>query len=113
MDLLAFLLSYGGLFVLCLAMPKHYRAMLGTNALSPGAVLLMIRIAGWLILGLSFAASAAAVGWAFGPVQWVGYLSMGGFVLVFGLPYAPRSVFLLGILACVATPLIVFLLMIQ
>ncbi|MGD9850583.1 MAG: DUF3325 domain-containing protein [Nitrospirales bacterium] len=111
MDLLAFLLSYGGLFALCLAMPKHYRAMCGTNALPPRRVLFMIRIAGWLILGLSFAASAAAVGWAFGPVQWVGYLAMSGLVLVFGLPYAPRLVLLLGILACVAAPLTVFHLM--
>ena len=110
MSLVAFLLSYGGLFALCLAMPKHYRAMLGTNALAPMQVLLMIRVAGWLLLGLSFAAAVAAVGWAFGPVQWVGYLAIGGLVLVFGLPYAPRLVLLLGILACATAPLTVFLL---
>jgi hypothetical protein len=104
MGLLAFLLSYGGLFALCLAMPKHYRAMLATNALPPRPVLLMLRIAGWLIVGISFVASVAAVGWAFGPVQWVGYLAIGGLTLIFGLPYAPRLVLLLGILACGAVP---------
>ncbi|MDR4495826.1 MAG: DUF3325 domain-containing protein [Nitrospirales bacterium] len=109
MSLAAFLLSYGGLFALCLAMPKHYRAMCGANALPPRPVLLMTRIAGWLILGLSFVASVDAVGWAFGPVQWVGYLAMSGLVLVFGLPYSPRLVLLLGILAFLAVPLTIIL----
>lgn len=107
MGLLAFLLSYGGLFALCLAMPKHYQTMVGKKPLLRNPVLLTIKIVGWLILGLSFGVSIAAAGWSFGPVQWVGYLAIGGLALIFGLPYVPRLVLLLGILTCCGGPLAV------
>lgn len=101
MDILVFLLSYGGLSTLCLAMPKHYQSMLGQSALPPhpSLVLLILKIVGWLILGLSLIVAVGTAGWSFGPVQWVGFLSMGGLLLIFFLPYAPRLTLILGVLS--------------
>ncbi|HNP30008.1 MAG TPA: DUF3325 domain-containing protein [Nitrospirales bacterium] len=108
MGLIAFLLSFGGLLALCLSMPKHYQTMVRKKPLPPDPVLLTIKIMGWLILGLSSAASITDAGWSFGPVRWVGYLAIGGFMLIFGLPYAPRLALALGLLACVAGSLTFF-----
>ncbi|WP_447963639.1 DUF3325 domain-containing protein [Nitrospira sp. Ecomares 2.1] len=112
MDILVFLLSYAGLFTLCLAMPKHFQVMLGKPFLPSSPSMLILKIVGWLILGLSFAMAVDTAGWSFGPVRWVGYLAIGGLTLIFGLPFAPRLVLLLGILTCCGGPLavLVFLL---
>lgn len=101
MDILVVFLSYGGLLTLCLAMPKHHQAILGQSSLpsNPSLVLLILKIAGWLILGLSLVVAVATAGWSFGPVQWVGFLSMGGLTLIFVLSYAPRLALILGVLS--------------
>lgn len=101
MDILAFLLSYGGLSTLCLAMPKHYQAMRGHASLprNPSLLLLLLKILGWVILGLSFAMAVHTAGWSFGPVQWIGFLSIGGLALIFVLSYAPRLALIFGVLS--------------
>ncbi len=45
--------------------------------------------------------SAAAWGWAMGPVGWFGLISLAGLALVFLLPYWPRFA---TALAALATP---------
>ena len=101
MDILVLFLSYGGLLTLCLAMPKHYQAILGQSSLpsNPSLVPLILKIIGWLILGLSLVVAVATAGWSFGPVQWVGCLAIGGLLLIFLLPYTPRLALILGILS--------------
>jgi hypothetical protein len=101
MDILVFLLSYSGLFTLCLAMPKHYQAILGQSSPppNPSLVLLILKIVGWLILGLSLVVAIATAGWSFGPIQWVGFLSLGGLTLIFVLSYTPRLALIFGILS--------------
>lgn len=101
MDILVFLLSYGGLSTLCLAMPKHYQSMLGQSSLPPNPSLLplILKIVGWQILGLSLVVAVGTAGWSFGPVQWVGFLAIGGLLLIFLLPYAPRFALILGVLS--------------
>lgn len=101
MDILVLFLSYGGLLTLCLAMPKHYQAILGQSSLpsNPSLVLLILKIVGWLILGLSLVVAVATAGWSFGPVQWVGFLSMGGLTLIVVLSYAPRFALIFGALS--------------
>jgi hypothetical protein len=98
----AFALSYSGLFALCLAMPKHYRQVMPyppTNTLG-----LLLRMGGWSTLIVSFAASVAADGWSFGPVEWVSMLAVTGLTLIFLLPHAPRVATLFGIAAFLSTP---------
>lgn len=92
----AFALSYSGLLTLCLAMSKQYRQVMPHVPIN--TVRLLLRIGGWLTLIVSFAASVAADGWSFGPVEWVGMLAVTGLCLVFSLPYAPRAAVMLGIL---------------
>ena len=101
MDILVLFLSYGGLLTLCLAMPKHYQAILGQSSLpsNPSLILLILKIVGWLILGLSLVVAVATAGWSFGPVQWVGFLAIGGLLLIFLLPYTPRLALILGVLS--------------
>ena len=101
MDILLFLLSYGGLLTLSLAMPKHYQAILGQSSLPPNAslVLLILKIVGWLILGLSLVVTVSTAGWSFGPVQWIGFLSIAGLTLIFVLSYAPRLALIFGVLS--------------
>ncbi|MGP0591212.1 DUF3325 domain-containing protein [Nitrospira sp. T9] len=111
MDILVFLLSYGGLFTLCLAMPKHYQAILGQSFLpsNPSPVLLILKIVGCLILGLSLVVAVATAGWSFGPVHWVGFLSMGGLTLIFVLSYAPRLALIFGFLSLFSVLLILLI----
>lgn len=111
MDILVFLLSYSGLFTLCLAMPKHHHAMLGQGSLppNPSLLLLLLKIVGWVILGLSFAMAVDTAGWSFGPVQWIGCLAIGGLMLIFLLPYAPRLALTFGIFSLISVLLTLLL----
>ncbi|GJL61023.1 MAG: hypothetical protein NPIRA03_38800 [Nitrospirales bacterium] len=104
MDILVFLLSYGGLLMLCLGMPKHYQAMLGQSSFPPNSFLarLILKIVGWLILGLSLVVAIATAGWSFGPVQWIGFLSIGGLTLIVVRSHAPRLALIFGVLSLVS-----------
>ncbi len=93
-------LSYNGLLALCLAMPKHYRQVF-TQAPDETRVHLL-RIGGWLSLTGSLSASIATHGWSFGPVEWIGMLTVTGLALVFMLPHVPRVAPLLGVVLLLA-----------
>lgn len=85
-------LAISGFAALCLAMEKHHLDIFGKGKATP-ARLLHLRVAGWLLLALSFAAGVADSGWAIGPVLWLGALTGAGLLLVFWLlPYRPRTV---------------------
>ncbi|HEY0917528.1 MAG TPA: DUF3325 domain-containing protein [Solimonas sp.] len=100
----ALLLAYAGWMGLCLAMPRHQRPLLQREldvGQSRG-----LRLAGWLMLGLSFAAAVAAQGWQLGSVAWVACLAVSGIGLVLALPYRPRGCLRFAVLALVLAPLL-------
>lgn len=52
-----------------------------------------LRMAGWVLLILSFALCVTMRGGAIGPVLWLGSLTASAVLLVFGLlPYRPRAI---------------------
>ncbi|WP_207802744.1 DUF3325 domain-containing protein [Roseicella frigidaeris] len=89
--------AFAGLAALCFAMDRHHRQVLD-RAPSPG-LRLALRLLGGGGLLLALLAAAAHWGWGMGVVAWFGALSVGGFVVVLLLPYAPRRLALLALLA--------------
>ena len=81
-------LAYVGMLALCQGLERHYKQVWGQ---APSARLRrVLRVGGWLCLGLSLWCCAQAWGWAMGPVGWFGMLSLSGFGLLMLLPYRPR-----------------------
>jgi hypothetical protein len=86
-----FALCYAGLSGLCFAMSRHDRHMWHR---SPSAVRSrMLRMGGWLLLGLSLVACIRVWGASVGFVMWFGLISAAAALIVFLLPYAPRAVY--------------------
>ncbi|HEX7027873.1 MAG TPA: DUF3325 domain-containing protein [Gammaproteobacteria bacterium] len=98
MLLLALSLTYSAYTLLCLSMPKHYRHVTGAAA-DHRRSRRLFRVGGWLLIALSFASCVQAAGWQFGPVQWVGLLAAAGVLLVFLLPYKPKTAAGLAVVA--------------
>ena len=80
--------AYIGMLTLCQGLERHYKPVWG----KPPAARLrrVLRVAGWLSLGLSFWFCGLAWGWAMGPVGWFCMISLSGFSLLMLLPYRPR-----------------------
>ncbi|WP_422368577.1 DUF3325 domain-containing protein [Pelagibius sp.] len=97
MTMLALSLAYAGFTGVCLSMQRHRRQVWAQGP-SPAANT-VLRIAGWLCLGLSLLPCFAVWGAAIAAVAWFGVLSVAGFVLAFLLPYAPRSTAALAVIA--------------
>ena len=79
---LSLLLGFSGFAALALSLDRHHRAAFRSPV--PRRRVKSLRAAGWAGLVLSFAASVAASGWNFGPVQWIGSLT-GSALAVVGL----------------------------
>lgn len=94
--LIVLLLAYSSFLALCLAMPRHHAQVFGFQP-SPWRGR-GFRFAGWLLLTLSFFAAVTDSGWQIGPVEWFGFLSAAGLVLVAMLPYVPRLAAAFGVL---------------
>lgn len=105
--ILSLLLSFSGFAALALSLDRHHRAAYRMGV--PRARVGSLRIAGWCGLGLSFAASIAAAGWNFGPVQWIGSLTGAALAVVAIIAFRPtwlRNAALAALpLAAVAVPL--------
>lgn len=83
------LLAYSGMLGLCLGVERHFKQVWQRV---PGPLLRRgLRLGGWLGLAGSFVASAAAWGWAMGPIGWFGLVSLAGLALVLLLPYRARG----------------------
>lgn len=89
-------LCYAGLSGLCLAMDRHHRQVWTGKA---PAAQRGLRLAGWLLLALALWPCILAWGAAVGVVLWLGWLAVGGLLLVLLLPYRPRAAALLAALA--------------
>ena len=68
------ILSLAGFIALCLAMPRHQRDLLG-RVLPEGRVR-ALRLTGFCLLGLSLLQAAWSLGWAYGVISWLGYMSL-------------------------------------
>ncbi|EPJ91808.1 DUF3325 domain-containing protein [Pseudomonas psychrophila] len=80
--------AYLGMLALCQGLDRHYKQVWGKPP-SP-RLSRLLRVSGWVSLGLSFYFCGLAWGWAMGPVGWLGMLSLSGFGLLMLLPYRPR-----------------------
>src|SRR5690606_1296471 len=80
MSVAAFCLAYAGFAALCLGMDRHYEAVFDRQL--PRRHRAPLRVVGWLALALSLCASAAAWGWRYGTVEWIGILSLAGLLLI-------------------------------
>ncbi|MFJ3008459.1 DUF3325 domain-containing protein [Pseudomonas fluorescens] len=100
--LLALLLCYTGFSALCLSMPRHHDELLGNKPSVRRARVL--KLAGWLLLGLSLWAAVVAHGWSFGLVDWFAVLMLSALALVLLLPYRPRLALALAALSLLASP---------
>lgn len=89
MSLLALLLALGGFAALALAMPRHYRAVLGRQP-SRGHVL-FLRLAGWALILASLPPCIAWLGNPVGPVAWFGVLNAAALLVAFSLTWARRA----------------------
>lgn len=93
-------LSHAGLAGLCLAMSRHQQQV-WERVLSPLSTQ-GVRIGGWLLLAVSFAACLRYWGGAVGPVVWFGLMSFTAASIVLMLSYTPR---LLSRCAITAAPI--------
>lgn len=93
---IAFGLTYGAFTALSLAMDRHQRDVFGRKL--PAGRTRALRLLGWAALPVSLAPCILAQGWAIGPVLWCGLLSLAAGLLVLLIPYAPRTVPVLGAL---------------
>ena len=109
-SLLALSLAYAGLGSICFAMPRHQRQVSGDNMRALPRF--GLRVAGWLLLGLSFYACVLAWGVAIGSVAWFGMLTVSGLILAFLLPYAARTAAILTVIPLLLSGIAVALLQI-
>ncbi|MBH3407312.1 DUF3325 domain-containing protein [Pseudomonas glycinae] len=100
--LLPLLLCYSAFTALCLAMPRHHEELLGHKPSARRRQYL--KLAGWLLLGLSLWAAVASKGWSFGLVDWCAVLMFSALTLVLLLPYRPRLALTMAGLSLLASP---------
>lgn len=99
------LIAFAGFAALCLAMPKHFEALLGRTP-RPGQ-LRMLQVTGWLMLLMSLAVGVQSRGWAHGLVEWTAVAMAGVTLWAFGLAYLPRLLVGVAALGAVLGPLLV------
>ncbi len=93
MSLSACLLSFVAFICLALSVPRHCRHIFGRDL--EGPVMPTLRIAGWVLLGASLAASIAEWGAFVGIVGWIGILTVSAIAVTLSLTYGPKPPWLL------------------
>lgn len=83
---------YAGLGTLAFGTRKHYAR--ATGAPIQRLQQIVLRLAGWILLGLALAVGILRDGPAFGALLWISLTGVLGLVLVLLLAYHPRAVFL-------------------
>lgn len=94
-----FMLSYGGMFTLSMAMDRHYADLRGRGAEPAPALRRRLQLGGTAALLLALSASVRAMGGPHGFLLWLGALTGACLLLVLLLSYANRVAALLGIAA--------------
>ncbi|WP_459617887.1 DUF3325 domain-containing protein [Bordetella sp. 2513F-2] len=107
MSLAAFCLAYAGFAALCLGMDRHYEQLF--EQAMPRRHRWWLRVSGWLALALSLAACAAAWGWSYGAIEWIGILSLAGLLLIWCLTYWPRVALAAGGACALAAPVLAWI----
>jgi hypothetical protein len=79
-DLLLFVLSLAGFAALLLAMDRHYRDWLGHWP--SAARRRRLRLSGFTAIALAFLIAGAGLGWGYGTVAWLGWLSAAAALVV-------------------------------
>ncbi len=88
MAVLGFALAIAGFACLSMSLAKHHRDVFGK---APSATAEQgLRVAGWLLLGLSLAASIAAENVVIGIVLWTGLLSGAALIIAMLLTYREK-----------------------
>lgn len=87
MPLLCFLTALAGFALMGLSQTDHHRWARGRAPVR--ALARNLRIAGAVLIGASFFPAAAAWGWAFGSVTWLGFLSLAAGILLIIRTYVP------------------------
>lgn len=100
MSALAFALSYAGFTALALAMERPHRMIWRRSPSLRTTV--MLRTAGFALLGCAVGPSMAGLEGSTGIVAWCGFLTAAALLLVFLLPYVPRVAVGLAVLAPIA-----------
>ncbi|MGH8484823.1 MAG: DUF3325 domain-containing protein [Pseudomonas sp.] len=101
------LFGFAGFAILCLAMEKHYKELLGR---APTARRLRaFQIGGWSLLLVALWLAVDNSGWAMGLVELVAVLMAGVTLWVFLLPYQPRLLLGLAALSLVLGPVLALL----
>ncbi len=105
MTFVSLLYAYTGLTLLCLAMTRHFRQVWNCEPSVRGSR--WLRVLGWMFIAAALIACVGAGSWSLGLVGWAGALTAAALVLIFLLPYRPKTaVALAGVAPIVATVLI-------
>lgn len=83
-------LAHAGLTALALTKDAHRRQLLPGIKFSR-QLNSLIRLAGWVGLGLSLGAAWLGMGLGVGLTQWFGVLSLAALIIILQLSYLPRS----------------------
>lgn len=79
-DFVIFALSLAGFALLLLAFPRHQQDWL-RRKLAPGAAR-TLRLSGFALLALAFLAAGLSLGWGYGVVVWLGWLTVAAALVV-------------------------------
>lgn len=101
--LLSLLLCYGGFTALCFSMDRHHAELLGRKP-SP-RLRQLLKVAGWLLIGLSLVVAVSVADWQLGLVQWFAVLMLSALLLVLLLPYRPHLALALAGASLLVSPL--------
>src|SRR3546814_12711509 len=96
--LFALMLALAGFAALAVAMHKHHRVLCGAPPSRARAIVL--RVAGWVLLGLSLHACVVRSGWGIGPVLWFGLLTLSGLAVALSLAYRQAARRKIGRASC-------------
>lgn len=80
-DVIIFLLSVGGFLLLLVAQTRHQRLWFGHKL--GNLQQLLVRCAGFCALIFALVAAILGLGWSYGLLTWLGWLSVAAFVVVF------------------------------